>query len=221
MLHVNTTNVNSIRNIQVNGVQAISSTNTHSASTGGVGTPSYTFINDTDTGIYSSTADSVDIACNGVKVANFCSAGLIDNVVGNVMGNLTGTVSRFSTQQSLSCSCCYQQYNCSKRCGWIVKCFILCRQLLGFCWPTAAGMASAPIYHMCNTTGNTNTGFYSSAADNVDVTCGGTRVANFASGGMRLYSGGLTQRVTTVTYSANSQSLTVFSPYGITCNCSS
>ncbi len=42
--------------------------------------PSYSFIDDTNTGIFSSAADNVDITCGGTLITNFNSAGLLNQM---------------------------------------------------------------------------------------------------------------------------------------------
>ncbi len=47
-----------------------------SAVTGSAGTPSISFIGDTNTGLYSAAADTLDISCGGTKVCEFTSTGV-------------------------------------------------------------------------------------------------------------------------------------------------
>jgi hypothetical protein len=99
------------------------------AQLGTVSAPSYTFTGDTNTGIYSSTSDIVDITTGGVNRLSIASTGVSSSVP--VIAQL--------------------------------------------------GSVSAPSYTF---TGDTNTGIYSSTADNIDISAGGSLISNFSTTGL-------------------------------------
>ena len=66
-------------------------------SLGAVGTPGYSFIGDTNTGMYSSVADTLDFATNGVNRVSITTAAVVSTVVhSNALGSVTAPAYTFT-----------------------------------------------------------------------------------------------------------------------------
>ena len=86
-----------------NEVFRITGTGYAQAQDGAVGTPSYSFANDTNTGIYRIGADNLGVACNGTKLIDVLSAGITQPIqpswnayVGSTVLNVTGDFTTYT-----------------------------------------------------------------------------------------------------------------------------
>jgi len=83
-------NLNNLNNDKLERDGSIPLTSPLQVPLGSVSAPSVTFTGDTNTGVYSSASDTVDIAANGVKQASFSPNSLALNASGTAVTNVTG-----------------------------------------------------------------------------------------------------------------------------------
>lgn len=70
---------------------------TITAGTGSAASPSYTFIGDTNTGLYNAGANQVGVSCNGANVGTFTTSGLSVTGTGAFSGAVSGTTGTFTS----------------------------------------------------------------------------------------------------------------------------
>jgi len=141
-----------------------------------------TFITDTDTGIYTSSANNFDISCGGVRSLNINSSNalfrsgtgttpsisFISNPATGFANSATGFINFISNSAEVAT---LKDIN-----------FSLYVPIIA-----ANGSVSAPSLAFAS---SFSTGLYASAANNLDVSCGGTNVLNVSSNGIKTVAGG-------------------------------
>lgn len=137
------------------------------------GTPGISFDGDPNTGFYASAADTIVAVAGALGRFQVDASGITILNAGAFIGNLTGNVTGGVT-------------------GAVAATTISASGVVSI----SAGSAAAPAVGF---TGDTNTGFYSSGADVINVTTGGTSRGTFSSAG---WTGAVVGNATTATLAA-------------------
>ena len=183
--------------------------------------PAYSFIGDTDTGMFSHALGKISFSSNAVKICSISSSGFsvgdgdLSCVDGQILGDRllqsgseTGTSSGSRTKPTFSFNSdtdtgIYSQeagrvsFSCnSTKVISITTAGIemYAGQTTGFpLIQTPETLTTAGSYAMpaYSFSGDTNTGMYQHAADVISFSCGGTKIASMLSTGIEMFAGGL------------------------------
>lgn len=173
---------------------ALSATTTINSAAGTALLPSLYFSTDTTSGIYRPAANQVAIACSAAQVGNFTSTGLAITgsiTASTIVGTNSGTAGApsfyfttdtttgfFRSSASVIGVACGGSNTGTFGGGGFTSNFAIAAQT-GFSTGNA-GNATTPMFYMA---GDSTTGIYRPAANQLAITCSGAQVANFTSSG--------------------------------------
>lgn len=154
---------------------------------GSVSVPSYSFDNDTDTGIYRPASNAIDFVAGGISQWRINTSGFIPIDSNQIIYINNGSVSLPSLAFNNDTNTGLYSVAADDlgfTIGGTLRLNINSTGLHGSAfYATQSGTAGGPIFSF---DGDTNTGIYRSAADALDIACGGTSVAQFATTGVGL-----------------------------------
>lgn len=154
---------------------------------GSVGTPSISFTNDTDTGIYRISTDRFGIAAGGIGVWNITSAGLLEHTLTNGVIRWTGDTNRLYLQvgtQAVQNSGYILNVGPYASTGYAARFDTINNRTL---FPD--GTVGTPSITFNS---DLDTGFYRYGNNGLSIVTAGEAAANFTARGIYLQTGGLT-----------------------------
>lgn len=155
------------------GPSVTSSNNLIRTIAGNVSTPAYSFLLDSDTGIYSSSANNLDVSCGGTNVLNTSSNG-IKTVAGGASNPSISFLTDTDTGIYLS-NPDQIAFSCGTQVRFVIDSDQAIRANLRL--RCINGTEALPAFSWLN---DTDTGFYRTTTDNAFfISCGGTKTMEF------------------------------------------